>query len=158
MQGSASPDPSPDAPGYHRRVPDLIALPDAARRFLERPGRYAVISTVGPDGSPHQAVIWYAIDEQGLLINSRVGRRWPTELLRDPRVALTVDDSDATSGREAYVTVQARAVRVATGDEAMAHIQMLARRYGRPTDSWEGQERISFRLEPLACHVYGEAA
>jgi len=139
-------------------LPDPIALPPAARRFLEVPGRYAVIATLGADGTAHQAVIWYAIDEQGLLINSRVGRRWPTDMLRDPRVSLIVDDSDAPSGREAFVAVQARAVAVATGAQAMADIQMLARRYGRPTDQWEGQERISFRLEPLACKVYGEAA
>jgi hypothetical protein len=135
---------------------DPITLPQDARRFLEVPGHYAVIATLGADGSAHQAVIWYAVDEQGLLINSRVGRRWPTELLRDPRVALTVDASDAPSGREAYVTVQARAVPAASGAEAMADIQMLARRYGQPTDRWEGQERITFRLEPLAIHVYGE--
>ena len=138
-------------------MPDPIALPQDARRFLETPGRYAVIATLGADGSAHQAVIWYAIDEQGLLINSRVGRRWPTDLLRDARVALTVDASDAPTGREAYVTVQARAVPVATGRQAMADIQMLARRYGQPTDRWDGQERITFRLEPLAVHVYGEA-
>lgn len=138
-------------------MPDPLALPPAARRFLEIPGRYAVIATLGADGSPHQAVIWYGIDEQGLLINSRVGRRWPTDLMRDPRVSLTVDDSDAPSGREAFVAVQARAVPVATGAQAMADIQMLARRYGQPTDRWEGQERITFRLEPQACKVYGAA-
>lgn len=138
-------------------LPDPVALPPAARRFLEIPGRYAVIATLGADGSPHQAVIWYGIDEQGLLINSRVGRRWPTDLLRDPRISLTVDDSDAPSGREAFVALAARAVAAATGAQAMADIQMLARRYGQPTDRWEGQERITFRLEPLACKVYGEA-
>ncbi|HTS15451.1 MAG TPA: pyridoxamine 5'-phosphate oxidase family protein [Candidatus Sulfotelmatobacter sp.] len=136
---------------------DLIPLPDDARRFLERPGRYAVIATLGADGTPHQAVIWYTVDEAGLLINSRVGRRWPTDLLRDPRVSLTVDASDVPTGREAYVTVQARAVPVASGDQAMADIQLLARRYDQPTDLWTGQERISFRLDVTACHVYGEA-
>jgi PPOX class probable F420-dependent enzyme len=140
------------------RLSELIALPPAARRFLDTPGRYAVIATLGADGAPHQAVIWYALDERGLVINSRVGRRWPTDLLRDPRVSLTVDASDASTGREAYVTVQAHAVMEATGAEAMADIQMLARRYDQPPDGWRGQERITFRLDPLACHVYGEAA
>ena len=139
-------------------MPEPIDLPPAARRFLDTPGRYAVIATLGDDGVPHQAVIWYALDERGLIINSRVGRRWPTDLLRDPRVSLTVDASDVPSGRESYVTVQARAVVVATGAEAMADIQMLARRYGQPPDGWRGQERISFQLDPVACHVYGEAA
>ena len=139
-------------------MPDPIALPPAAKRFLEVTGRYAVVATLGADGSAHQAVIWYGLDERGLLVNSRVGRRWPTDMQRDPRVSLTVDASDAASGREAYVTVQARAVPVATGAQAMADIQMLGRRYGQPNDVWQGQERITFRLEPLAVHVYGEAA
>jgi len=139
-------------------LPDPIALPPAARRFLEVTGRYAVIATLGADGSAHQAVIWYAIDEQGLLVNSRVGRRWPTDLLRDPRVSLIVDASDAKTGRESFVAVQARAVPVATGEQAMADILMLGRRYGQPRIVWEGQERITFRLEPLAVKVYGEAA
>ena len=56
------------------------------------------------------------------------------------------------------MTVQALAVTVATGAAAMADIQMLARRYGQPPDGWLGQERITFRLDPVACHVYGEAA
>ncbi|MFI5262329.1 MAG: pyridoxamine 5'-phosphate oxidase family protein, partial [Candidatus Limnocylindrales bacterium] len=126
------------------------------RRFLEAPGRYAVIATLGADGSPHQAVIWYAVDGDGILINSRVGRRWPTDLLRDPRVSLNVDDSEATNGREAFVTVQAHATVVATGDAAMADILALGRRYGQMTNTWQGQERVSFRLAPLAVTVYGD--
>ena len=136
--------------------PAPVTLPPAARRFLEVPGRYATIATLGPHGDPHQAVVWYAIDEQGLLINSRVGRRWPTDLARDPRISLTVDGSDAPTGREAYVTVRGRAAAVATGDEAMRDIQALAVRYGQSTDGWVGQQRITFRIEPLAVHVYGD--
>lgn len=135
---------------------ELIAMPPAARRFLEAPGRYAVIATLGADGTPHQAVIWYAVDDDGVLINSRVGRRWPTDLLADPRVSLTVDGSAAARDGEGYVTIRAQAVVAATGAAAMRDIQALARRYGRPEDAWQGQERISFHLVPLAVHAYGD--
>ena len=36
-----------------------------------------------------------AIEDQGtILLNSRVGRCWPSNLLRDPRAALSVEDGD----------------------------------------------------------------
>jgi len=140
-------------------VPVPVPLAPATRRFLEAPGRFAVIATLGADGTPHQTVVWYALDGDDVLINSRVGRRWPSDLQRDPRISLTVDGSAGASRGEAYVeayvTIQARAEVVATGAAAMRDIQALARRYGRPQDSWQGQERITFRLAPRAVHAYG---
>ena len=67
-------------------------LDDATRAFLEAPGRFATIATIDPDGSPLQAVVWYRLEPDGsILINSLVGRRWPDNLLRDPRMSLTVE-------------------------------------------------------------------
>jgi len=67
-------------------------LPDHLRAFLDDE-RFATISTVDPDGGPRQAVVWYTLDGDEFMINSRVGRRWPTNLLRDPRIALSVVDA-----------------------------------------------------------------
>ena len=36
-------------------------LPDRIRAFLDDE-RYATISTIDPDGTPRQAVIWYTLD------------------------------------------------------------------------------------------------
>ena len=129
-------------------------LSPAVRRFLSWPLRHAQIATVGRDGAPHQAVVWYEIDDGGILINSLVGRRWPTDLDRDPRIAFTVIDEEIEV--EVYVTVQATAVVVATGERALGHIQDLARRYGSDPAEFDGQARISFRLEPLAVTVHGD--
>jgi hypothetical protein len=57
---------------------------------------------------------------------------------------------------ELYVAIQAVAEVVATGDEALADIQALARRYGGDPAKFEGQARISFRLRPTAVVVHGE--
>jgi hypothetical protein len=51
----------------------FLALPESVRRFLAPP-QYATISTVMPDGSPHQAVVWYALADDSLMVNSRRGR------------------------------------------------------------------------------------
>ena len=131
------------------------ALSPVALRFLATPGRYAVIATLGADGTPHQVVVWYRLDDDGLLINSLVGRRWSRELLADRRIAFAVHESDATSHREDYVAVQAEVVVAATGPEALGDIEDLARRYGDDPTGFEGQARISFRLVPRAVSVHG---
>ena len=69
----------------------------ATRTFLGRPGLYATIATIDADGSPRQAVIWYRVDGDEIVINSLVGRRWPANLLRDPRIAVAVHDGSRTS-------------------------------------------------------------
>ena len=63
-----------------------------AREVLERPERFAVLSTVARDGSPHQAVVWYTLVDDAVLVNSRPERAWPTNLRRDPRYSLLVED------------------------------------------------------------------
>ena len=70
----------------------MLELDVATRAFLEAPGRFATIATIDPDGSPLQAVVWYRLRDDGsILINSLVGRRWPSNLLRDPRMSVTVE-------------------------------------------------------------------
>src|SRR3972149_4118452 len=78
----------------------------------------------------------------------------PPPLPRDPRIALAVLDLDPEA--ELYVTVQAEAVVAATGDRAVRDIQDLARRYGSDPSSFEGLERIRFRLVPRSVTVHGD--
>lgn len=135
-------------------MPDATTFSPAVRRFLSAPLRFGVIATSGADGTPHQAVVWYALDDDKILVNSLVGRRWPADLQRDPRIALTVVDADIQAER--YIVIQAEAVVAATGDRAVRDIQDLARRYGSDPNSFEGLERISFRLTLRAVTVHGE--
>jgi hypothetical protein len=72
-------------------APSSPTLSADARRFLEAP-RFAVIATINPDGSPLQAVVWFRLDGDTIVFNSRVGRRWPSNLARDRRVSVTVSD------------------------------------------------------------------
>ncbi|MFI5254823.1 MAG: pyridoxamine 5'-phosphate oxidase family protein [Candidatus Limnocylindrales bacterium] len=132
----------------------IAPLTPAVRRFLDEAIRFATIATLGPDGRAHQAVIWYAVEDDGILINSRVGRRWPTELLRDPRIALTV--TDPAIPPERTITIQGDAVVAATGAAALADILALARRYGSAARDFETHERISFRVVPRSVSVHGD--
>ena len=93
-----------------------------------------------------------------MVINSRVGRRWPSNLLRDPRLSIAV--SDGTDGyRWVGLTGTARAVT----DQAIAQADIagMARRYHADdpdkaeriiANRFTQQERVSFRFRPDAVH------
>ena len=60
---------APIADDFLRGLPrDVVAFLDAVR--------HAVIATHDGDGAIWQAVVWYAVDEDGILMNSLLGRRW----------------------------------------------------------------------------------
>jgi PPOX class probable F420-dependent enzyme len=124
-------------------------LADDAREFLAEPGRYGTLATIEPDGSPLQAVVWYELEEGGtILLNSLEGRRWPTNLLRDPRASFTVED-----GYD-YVSMRGTTEHLHGGEAASRDIERLARRYStgealeRRLAGFRGQRRISFRFHP----------
>ena len=74
--------------------PAATRLTPAQRAFLETP-RIAVIATVGEDGAPHQAAVWFRLEPDGtILLNSRVARRWPQDLRRTGRVSIAVVGPD----------------------------------------------------------------
>jgi PPOX class probable F420-dependent enzyme len=136
-------------------VPDAsTTLAPEVRRYLDAPPRHATLATVGADGTPHVSAIWFRLEGDGILVNSRVGRRWPRELQADARCALTVIHPEIDL--ELYVAIQAEAEVVATGAEALEDIRALARRYGGDPAKFDGQERVSFRLRPTAVVVHGE--
>jgi PPOX class probable F420-dependent enzyme len=125
-----------------------------SERILEflRVPRLATLSTIDPDGAPHQAVIWYAIVDDGLLINSRMGRRWPSNLERDPRISLAV----AETVRFHWVGVKGRAELVRRGEDAVADIMDMARRYGGDPEVYRGQDRVTFRVVPERVFEYAD--
>ena len=127
------------------------ALPERTRTFLTAP-HFATIATLEPDGTPRQAVVWFTLDGDDLIINSAVGRRWPSNLVRDPRIAISITDRldgyrwIGLSGSVAVIRDQAT---------AQADIAAMSRRYhadepGRAealiSDRFQAQERVSFRL------------
>ena len=135
-----------------------IALPPHVRDFIAAP-HFASVATVDADGSPRQAIIWYLLDGDQLVVNSRVGRRWPTNLLRDPRVYVAVfDEVDPLR----WVGLLGTAEPVEDQPRAQADIAAMARRYHhddlataeRKIRDFERMERISFRIRVRAIHEH----
>jgi PPOX class probable F420-dependent enzyme len=133
------------------RPDTFIPLPEDIRSFLDAT-RFATIATTDPDGAPRQAVIWYTLEGDEIVLNSAVGRRWPTNLLRDPRVAFSVVDE--TDGYH-WIGITGLVTVVEDQPTAQADIAGMARRYHADDPAkadrlihrqFERQARISFRL------------
>ncbi len=127
------------------------ALPEPIRDFLVAP-RYAAISTLDDDGQPHQAIVWYGLEDGGLLISSRAERHWPRNLLRDPRISVAIQDWDVPNH---WIGLKGSASLVREGDAALADIMALARRYGENPDKYRGQRRVSFLVRVERVFEYG---
>lgn len=133
----------------------MIELDASTRDFLEAPGRFATIATIDPDGSPLQAVVWYRLlDDGSILINSLVGRRWPENLLRDPRMSLTVEH-----GYD-YVSMRGEVEVLHKGAPAVDDILALAAMYHtgeeleQKSAAFRKQARVSFVFRPRTVLVH----
>jgi len=114
--------------------------------LLSQQHNHAVVSTSNDDGSIHSTVVWVDIVDGRVAVNSSVGRKWPTNLQRDPRVTVCVYDE---SNPYDYVEIRGTAeLRTEGADE---HIDRLAKKYMN-ADSYPfrqpGEQRITFLVEP----------
>jgi PPOX class probable F420-dependent enzyme len=138
-------------------APAAIPIPAEVRTFLDDI-KFATIATVDPDGAPRQAVVWYTLRGDVLVLNSAVGRRWPTNLVRDPRISLSI--ADPADGYR-WIGISGRVTVVDDQPTAQADIAAMARRYHAHEsnvaerlirDRFERQERISFHVHVDAIH------
>jgi len=81
-----------------------IPLSDAALGLIDGKN-YAVLATVNPDGSPQTSVVWVGRDDGDLVFSTVEGRVKHRNMMRDPRVSVTVIDS---ADPENYVEVRGR--------------------------------------------------
>lgn len=131
-------------------------LTEQVRSFLTGRPRYATIATVNPDGSPHQIVIWFLLRGDAIVVNSRHGRRWPSNIRRDPRANVAIYEG------EDAVTIECVLDRAYEGEEAQADIAEMAHRYDTPEVAqreivrYRTERRLSFVLRPDRVHIHGE--
>jgi PPOX class probable F420-dependent enzyme len=121
------------------------------KALLEQPN-YAVVTTVNHDGSLHTTVVWIDSDGDNVAVNSALGRLWPTNLQRDPRVAVLVYETG-----DPYNFVEIRGTASGSTDGADEHIDALAKKYtGREfSDRQPGDQRIKFVIEPTHVRYKG---
>ena len=128
-------------------------LPDSLLALLRQPS-LCYLSTLMPDGSPQLTQTWVDTDGEHVLINSVAGFQKLRNIERDPRVALTVTDTENTAR---YFAVRGRVVSV-TADGAADHIEKLAQRYlGGPYPWYGGRDQTRLLITIEAGKISGTA-
>ena len=115
------------------------------RELLQQPN-HAVISTHNQDGSIHNTVVWISAEDGTVAVNSALGRKWPTNLERDPRVSVLVYEQS-----NPYNYVEIRGSATSTLDGADEHIDALTKKYiGQDEYPFRqpGEQRIKFVIAP----------
>jgi PPOX class probable F420-dependent enzyme len=81
-----------------------ISFSEATLSLLDGPN-YAVLATVNADGSPQTSAMWVGRDGSELLFSTVEGRVKHRNMVRDPRVSVTVLDA---ADPENYVELRGR--------------------------------------------------
>ena len=121
-------------------------LDDPGVKVLLDKKNHAVCSTLNEDGSIHSTVVWVSVEDGQVAVNSAVGRRWPSNLERDPRITVVVYDES-----NPYDYVEVRGTATARLEGADDHIDRLAKKY-MDADSYPfrqpGEQRVTFLVTP----------
>jgi PPOX class probable F420-dependent enzyme len=113
---------------------------------------FAHIATIMKNGSPQVSPVWVDYDGTHILVNTARGRQKMNNILRDPRVALSIQDPDNPYRK---LLVRGRVVEE-TERDADEHIDRLAKKYTE-ADKYQnrvpGMVRVILKIKPE--HVSG---
>jgi PPOX class probable F420-dependent enzyme len=134
----------------------LPTLTVAVREFLNAP-RFAVLATIGPDSGPRQTVMWYEVEGDLIMFNTKVGRAKERDLARDRRVALCVAEGYR------FVALTGRVVReIRDRSITEADIVRLGVRYDGEAEAerqrrelWSAQHRVTYYMAIEHVHAVG---
>ncbi|GAA5153294.1 PPOX class F420-dependent oxidoreductase [Nocardioides marinquilinus] len=125
---------------------------DDVREMLLKPNP-AVVATLRSDGAPVSVATWYLLeDDDRVLLNMDDTRVRLGHLQRDPRVSLTVLDSDSWY---THVSLVGRVVEIKP-DEGLVDIDRLSTHYGGQPYPDRESPRTSAWFEVERWHGWGE--
>jgi PPOX class probable F420-dependent enzyme len=105
---------------------------------------YAVLATVNRDGSPQTSVIWVGRDDDGVLFTTVAGRVKHRNMVRDPRVSITVIDS---ADPENYAELRGRVESITPDVGRQMDVQLSWKYDGRdPAPDRPGAVRVVVRI------------
>ena len=124
----------------------MATLNDSEVQKLLSEPNHAVVSTINPDGSVLSTIVWISDDDGTVAVNSAEGRKWPTNLERDPRItALVYEDGNP------YNYVEIRGTASGSTEGADEHINALAKKYINQDEypfRQPGEQRVKFVIAP----------
>jgi len=123
----------------------MSEITDEGVQSLLAAPNHAVLSSYNPDGTILSTVVWIDYVDGQLAVNSAVGRQWPSNLDRDPRVSIVVLDQE-----NPYHFTEIRGTASGSIDGAREHIDALAHKYIGKDYPWlgPGEQRKKFVVAP----------
>jgi PPOX class probable F420-dependent enzyme len=116
-----------------------IPIPADVRELLEAPN-YVHLSTLRADGSPRNWVVWVGLEGEHILVCTSNAIWKAKDMLRDPRVALSVTDLDNPYRMAA---IQGRVVEVRP-DEGCRYMDPISYKYTGARFPSRGPDRVCF--------------
>jgi len=108
---------------------------------------FGYLATLMEDGSPQVTPTWLDTDGEHILVNTALGRLKYENVLRDPRVAISVADQ---ANPYNMATVRGRVVEHTTNG-AEEHIDKLAKKYfglEKYPGRVPGEKRVILKIKP----------
>ena len=76
---------------------DITMTDTEVLAFLSEGARVLQLATIGKDGAPHQAPMWFTMDDGKIVFRSFTKSQKIVNLMRDPRLSVLVEQGDAYS-------------------------------------------------------------
>jgi PPOX class probable F420-dependent enzyme len=125
-----------------------VKLSEKARTFLQE-RRFAVLGTLNRDGSPQLTTMWFLLEGDVIMMNTKAGRAKDRNMRRDPRISVCVEDSYS------YVTLSGTVEMIYDQETTQHDIHRLAVRYNgaeaakrQMEEQFSKETRVTLHLKP----------
>jgi PPOX class probable F420-dependent enzyme len=132
----------------------MATLSENARAFLNEK-RFAVLATLNQDGTAQQTTMWYLLDGDTIVMNTKAGRLKERNLRREPRISICVEDGYS------YVTISGTVELIDDPEIAQRDIHRLATRYHgeeqaakQVAEQFSKEQRVTLHLKCDRVHEY----
>jgi PPOX class probable F420-dependent enzyme len=129
----------------------MAVIFDESTRTLLDGKNFATVATLNPDGGPQTSVVWYRRAGDVVELSTTVGKRKARNLLRDPRISVTVYDV-----ANPYHSVEIRGIAELVEDQAKELPMALSHRYlgEDPPPEPDQVARLIIRVIPERVNVF----
>jgi PPOX class probable F420-dependent enzyme len=126
----------------------MAILSDKARAFLNEK-RFAVLATLNEDGSVQQTTMWYLLEGDTIVMNTKAGRVKDRNLRRNPHISMCLE------GGYHYLTISGNVELIEDQATAQRDIHRLAVRYDgeesatrQMAEQFSKEQRVTVHLKP----------
>ena len=112
---------------------DITMTDSEIATFLSEDARVLQVATIGRDGAPHQAPMWFTLDDGKIVFRSFTKSQKIVNLMRDPRLSVLVE-AGQTYAQLRGVTIQGTAKLITDPAYILRIYGQLASRYATTGD------------------------